>query len=86
MKYGPAHYLPGYAKLLNTVEVDQWFRSLFPSGVVLPDEDIVQRYAESVPGDFLFTIEAPNAITLTHFYAKQPKAYQAYTTGPTSTS
>lgn len=26
----------GYAKHLTTVEVDQWFWSLFPSGITLP--------------------------------------------------
>jgi uncharacterized protein YecE (DUF72 family) len=29
-----------------------------------------------VPDDFLFTIKAPNAITLTHHYAKQSSRYK----------
>ena len=71
-RYAPHDYLPDYARHFNTVEIDQWFWSLFPSGVTLPDPDIVRRYAESVPENFLFTVKAPNAITLTHFYARQP--------------
>ena len=79
---GPDDCLPDYPKLLNTVEVDQWFWSLFPSGPVLLDEAAVKRYAESVPDDFLFTIKAPNSLTLKHFYAKQPKIYQAHANRP----
>ena len=69
----PEDYLPDYARHFTTVEIDQWFWSLFPRGVKLPGPDVVKRYAESVPDDFRFTIKAPNAITLTHSYAKQPK-------------
>lgn len=36
--YSPNDYLPDYARHLNTVEVDQWFWSLFPSGAKLPDK------------------------------------------------
>ena len=32
----PGSYLAEYAKHLDTVEADQWFWSLFPSGVKLP--------------------------------------------------
>ena len=64
VKYGPDDYLPDYVKVLNTVEIDQWFWSLFPTGVVLPDEAVGKRYAESVPDDFLFTIKAPNTATV----------------------
>jgi uncharacterized protein YecE (DUF72 family) len=53
------------------VEVDQWFWSLFPGSVKLPEERVVKRYAESVPDDFVFTVKAPNSLTLTHFYAKE---------------
>jgi uncharacterized protein YecE (DUF72 family) len=72
-RYRPEDYLPDYAKYFTTVEIDQWFWSLFPTGVKLPGPEVVKRYADSVPGDFRFTIKAPNAITLTHSYAKQPK-------------
>jgi len=44
----------------------------------LPGPQTVKDYADSVPDDFLFTIKAPNSITLTHFYAKQPSAYKEY--------
>jgi len=73
LDYGPNDYLPDYARHLNTVEVDQWFWSLFPPGAKLPDQDTVRAYAEGVPDDFLFTVKAPNSITLTHFYSRQPK-------------
>jgi uncharacterized protein YecE (DUF72 family) len=66
-------YLPEYARHFPTVEIDQWFWSLFPTGVKLPGPEVVKRYADSVPDDFRFTIKAPNAITLTHSYATQPK-------------
>ena len=81
-KYGPYDYLPDYAKHFNTVEIDQWFWSLFPSGVRLPDPNIVSRYSDSVPDDFLFSVKAPNAITLTHFYSKQPKGSEEYANQP----
>jgi len=56
--YGPNDCLPDYARHLNTVEVDQWFWSLFPPGSKLPDEAAVRGYAEGVPDDFLFTVKA----------------------------
>ena len=71
--YAADDYLTDYAKQLDTVEIDQWFWSLFPGGVTLPETGTVRRYAESVPDRFRFTVKAPNAITLTHFYAKQPR-------------
>lgn len=74
--YEPNDYLKDYAEYYNTVEIDQWFWSLFPSGAKLPGTETVKIYAESVPDDFLFTVKAPNAITLTHHYAKQPSRYQ----------
>ncbi len=67
--YGSQDYLPDYASCLRTVEVDQWFWSLFPGGIRLPEPGDVKRYAESVPDDFVFSIKAPNALTLTHFYS-----------------
>ncbi|MHB8056136.1 MAG: DUF72 domain-containing protein [Candidatus Aminicenantales bacterium] len=68
--YRPRDYLADYGQQFDTVEVDQWFWSLFPGTVRLPDPRDVRLYAESVPADFVFTIKAPNALTLTHFYVK----------------
>ncbi|MDZ7624308.1 MAG: DUF72 domain-containing protein [Ignavibacteriaceae bacterium] len=63
------NYLKEYSQKFNTVEIDQWFWSLFPpSKVVLPQKSVVEEYKKSVPDDFLFTIKVPNSITLTHFY------------------
>ncbi|MFC1653126.1 DUF72 domain-containing protein, partial [Planctomycetota bacterium] len=81
-KYSPYDYLPDYAKHFNTVEIDQWFWSLFPGAVRLPDPKAVQRYAESVPDDFRFTVKVPNAVTLTHYYAKQSKGSESYANQP----
>lgn len=65
------NYLEEYSMHFNTVEVDQWFWSLFePKKVLLPKDIDVKSYAESVPAKFKFTIKIPNAITLTHFYSK----------------
>lgn len=81
-RYRAMDYLADYARHLDSVEVDQWFWSLFPGGLKLPDPALVKAYAESVPDDFVFTIKAPNALTLTHFYAKQPKGYQEFANRP----
>ncbi len=75
-KYRPNDYLKDYAKYFNTVEIDQWFWSLFPHGAKLHDVETVRIYSESVPDDFLFTVKVPNSITLTHYYAKQPKGLE----------
>lgn len=72
--YRPDDYLADYSKHLNSVEVDQWFWSLFPAAVKLPETRTAKVYAESVPDDFMFTVKAPNSLTLTHFYSKQPSA------------
>lgn len=72
-RYRPNDYLKDYAQHLDSVEVDQWFWSLFPGGLRLPEPKTVQIYADSVPDNFVFTIKAPNALTLTHYYARQPK-------------
>jgi uncharacterized protein YecE (DUF72 family) len=74
--YEPNDYLKDYAEYYNTVEIDQWFWSLFPTGAKLPNPETVKIYSESVPDDFLFTVKAPNAITLTHYYAKQSSQHQ----------
>lgn len=65
------NYLKEYSNHYNTVEIDRWFWSLYPSSkVVLPRPETVTEYKNSVPKDFLFTIKVPNSITLTHFYRK----------------
>jgi uncharacterized protein YecE (DUF72 family) len=76
--YKPDDYLVDYARHLNSVEIDQWFWSLFPGGVKLPDISTVKTYTDSVPDDFVFTVKAPNSLTLTHFYSKQPRKYTEY--------
>lgn len=70
-RYAPNDYLADYARHYNTVEIDQWFWSLFGAGAKLPDPETVSIYSDNVPDDFLFTVKAPNSITLTHHYAKQ---------------
>jgi uncharacterized protein YecE (DUF72 family) len=65
------NYLNEYSKHFNTVEIDQWFWSLFPwKKPVLPNPKIVSEYIRSVPKDFTFTIKVPNSLTLTHYYSK----------------
>jgi len=65
------NYLEEYAKHYNTVEVDQWFWSLFaPKKALLPKDSDVESYAQSVHSTFRFTIKIPNSLTLTHFYNK----------------
>jgi len=76
--YKPDDYLVDYARHLDSVEIDQWFWSLFPGGVKLPDISTVKTYTDSVPDDFVFTVKAPNSLTLTHFYSKQPRKYTEY--------
>jgi uncharacterized protein YecE (DUF72 family) len=80
--YRPEDYLRDYSVRLNSVEVDQWFWSLFPEHIRLPDVRTVRQYAEAVPDDFVFTVKAPNSLTLTHFYSKQPAAYAATAGAP----
>ena len=63
-------YLAEYARRYTTVEVDQWFWSLFGGKVRLPAEKEVRAYAEAVPDSFRFTVKLPNALSLTHDYAK----------------
>ncbi len=83
-KYDTYEYLEDYAKYFNSVEIDQWFWSLFPSAVRLPDAETATRLADSVPTDFKFTVKAPNSITLTHSCAKQPKGSEARANEPNS--
>jgi uncharacterized protein YecE (DUF72 family) len=65
------NYLSEYAKRFTTVEIDQWFWALFDTdSIALPKTETVAEYLDSVPPEFSFTIKAPNAVTLTHFYSK----------------
>lgn len=65
------NYLAEYAQRFRTVEIDQWFWSLFaPDQIGLPKKETVAEYLASVDDAFRFTIKAPNSITLTHFYKK----------------
>ena len=65
------NYLGEYSKYYSTVEIDQWFWSLFPNNKVkLPNSKVVADYAKSVPGNFKFSIKVPNSVTLTHYYSR----------------
>jgi len=65
------NFLEQYSRHYATVEVDQWFWSLFQSDTpVLPRSDVVRDYASSVPPGFVFSIKVPNSITLSHHYNK----------------
>jgi uncharacterized protein YecE (DUF72 family) len=69
------NYLAEYSLKYPSVEIDQWFWSLFNDDPpVLPKKETVAEYASSVPGDFSFTLKAPNSLTLTHFYKKKNDA------------
>ena len=66
------NYLEEYARQYDTVEIDRWFWSLFSEeSIGLPDPSDVWAYRDAVPDDFVFTVKAPNSITLTHFYRKR---------------
>ena len=66
------NYLKEYASHYDTVEIDQWFWSLFgEDSVKLPQPVDVQRYRDSVPDSFRFTVKVPNSVALTHFYRKK---------------
>ena len=66
-----ANYLKEYSRHYSTVEIDQWFWSLFPGyKAKLPDSKVVKEYDSSVPEDFRFSVKVPNSITLTHYYTK----------------
>lgn len=68
----PDNYLQEYSQRYSTVEVDQWFWSLFTGDkVVLPKPAVVEEYVYSVPDDFKFGVKVPNAITLSHYYSKK---------------
>lgn len=80
--YRAGDYLPDYAKYLNSVEIDQWFWSLFPGGNRLPELGAVKAYADGVPDDFVFTVKVPNSVTLTHFYKRQSRQNLAFAGQP----
>ena len=63
------NYLKEYSKHYSSVEVDQWFWSLFDI-VRLPEKRTVEEYKSSVRDDFKFIIKVPNSLTLTHYYSK----------------
>ena len=66
------NYLQEYSRHYDTVEIDQWFWSLFgQDSISLPRLETVQEYVDSVPEDFQFTVKVPNSVTLTHFYKKK---------------
>jgi uncharacterized protein YecE (DUF72 family) len=68
---GGFDFLEEYAHHFDTVEVDQWFWSLFAGDkAALPKEADVKYYAGAVPENFRFTVKAPNSITLSHHYQK----------------
>ncbi len=70
-KSGSINYLKEYAEHFNTVEIDQWFWSLFSENKVkLPDPALAREYQQAVPSDFKFTVKVPNSITLSHFYTR----------------
>lgn len=66
---GRHNYLQEYSQHYSTVEIDQWFWSLFDGKKpVLPNPKTVQEYVDAVPDHFEFTVKVPNSITLTHYY------------------
>lgn len=68
----PQNFLEEYAQKYASVEIDQWFWSLFGvDKVVLPKTEVVQEYIGSVPENFRFVIKAPNSLSLTHLYKNQ---------------
>lgn len=81
-RYHADDYLVDYSRHLGSVEVDQWFWSLFPGAVKMPAENTVSTYATSVPSDFVFTVKAPNAITLTNYYARQTPSNRQWANRP----
>jgi uncharacterized protein YecE (DUF72 family) len=68
----PENFLQEYARKYKSVEIDQWFWSLFGiDKVVLPRADVVKEYVRSVPAEFRFVVKAPNSLSLTHLYKSQ---------------
>jgi uncharacterized protein YecE (DUF72 family) len=73
----PENYLAQYARHYDSVEVDQWFWSLGKGGAALPRRETAVEYDTATPDDFLFTVKCPNALTLTHHYAKKGQSLAA---------
>jgi uncharacterized protein YecE (DUF72 family) len=72
---GGIDYLAEYAARYSTVEVDRWFWSLYTGHAPrLPDRADVAGYRAAVPENFLFTVKAPNSLTLTHYHGKSAPA------------
>lgn len=67
---GSFNYLKEYSKVYSTVEIDQWFWSLFGENIKLPNKKDVIDYYNSTPNNFEFTIKAPNSITLRFHHQK----------------
>lgn len=62
-------FLPAYAQQFDSVEIDQWFWSLFGvDKIKLPEPETVEEYVNAVPEGFRFTVKVPNSVTLSHFY------------------
>jgi uncharacterized protein YecE (DUF72 family) len=66
----PLDFLTEYARRYRSVEVDQWFWSLGKGGIGLPSAEVVDAYDRATDAGFTFTVKCPNALTLTHHYAK----------------
>ncbi len=64
-------YLKEYAERYSTVEVDQWFWSLFGDLPKMPNPADVRAYRAAVPDDFRFTVKIPNSVTLTHYHRRK---------------
>jgi uncharacterized protein YecE (DUF72 family) len=68
---GVDNYLKEYSSKYSTVEIDQWFWSLFPGHPPrMPASSDVREYRDAVSEDFRFSIKIPNSITLTHYYSR----------------
>lgn len=66
-------YLEEYARKYGSVEIDQWFWSLFREDQVrLPSPGDVRAYRRAVPDRFRFTLKLPNSLSLTHLYRRRP--------------
>jgi len=66
------NYLEEYARHYNTVEIDQWFWSLFGKDRIrLPKLSDTEAYRKAVTDNFRFTVKVPNSIALTHFHQQK---------------
>ncbi|AHC16209.1 DUF72 domain-containing protein [Salinispira pacifica] len=61
-----ADYLQEYARKFSSVEIDQWFWSLFDNNPRLPDPATAGEYAARTPDNFRFTVKLPDSLSLTH--------------------